>query len=104
MDLLACFMIFLITTFIISMIFSPVYRYGRSDQLIFPAFILLTAVGVTAFRKPAVIFALTAFLTLFSLANYPPVTADASMRGDVEMAGTILNRAQPGDTWLYPHP
>lgn len=99
-DLLVFFMIPLVTTLIISMIFSPVYRYGRSDQLVFSAFILLTALGVTAFRKPAVIFALTTFLTLFSLANYPPATADASMRADIDTSEAVLNLARPGDVVL----
>jgi hypothetical protein len=99
-DLLAFLMIPLITTLIISMITSPIYRYGRSDQLVFPAFILLTAAGVTAFRKPVVVWALIAFLTLFSLANYPPLTANASMKGDADMAAKILNLARPGDAVL----
>jgi hypothetical protein len=93
-DVLAFLMIPLTTTLIISMILSPVYRFGRSDQLVFPAFILLTATGVTAFRKPPVVLALTAFLILLSLANYPPVTAHASMRGDADIADKIFNLAQ----------
>ncbi|HEX7630224.1 MAG TPA: glycosyltransferase family 39 protein [Candidatus Methylomirabilis sp.] len=99
-DVLAFLMIPLIALITISMVASPVYRFGRSDQLVFPAFILLTAACVTAFRRPAVVVALTAFLAMFSLANYPPVTVHASMRSSADVAGTILGLARPGDAVL----
>jgi mannosyltransferase len=98
--LLAFLMIPLITTLLLSLTVSPIYRFGRSDQLVFPFFILLTAVGVATFRKPALFLVLTVVLTVFSLANYPPLTAHASMRGDVNMSEKILKLAKPGDVVL----
>lgn len=99
-DILAFLLIPLISVILISVLFSPIYRYGRSDQLVFPAFILLAAVGISAIRTPAIRLSITALLIMFSLTNYPPLTADRSMTDDANMAKKILTTAHTGDVVL----
>lgn len=99
-DILAFLLIPLIFVILISVLFSPIYRYGRSDQLVFPAFVLLAAVGISTIRKPMIRFAIAALLVIFSLANYPPLTADHSMTDDASMARKILKMVQPGEAIL----
>lgn len=96
-----CFILVpLIFVILISVLSSPIYRYGRSDQLVFPVFVLLVAVGISEIRKPAIRFGVTTLLIMFSLANYPPLTADRSMTDDVNMARKILKMGRPGDAVL----
>ncbi len=99
-DVLIFLLVPLFTVILLSAFFSPIHRYGRSDQLVFPAFVILTAVGADRLVRPLLCLGFTGLLILFSLANYPPATADASMRGDAEMAAKILALTDPDDAVL----
>ena len=83
---------------IVSWLRSSIYIPGRTDQLVFPAFCLLTAVGIQQFRPVFLRYAvviLIMFFSLFTLYDYYRIDLKP---GNKIIAQTIKERLVPGDT------
>jgi hypothetical protein len=85
---------------IVSLLRSSIYISGRTDQLVFPAFCLLTAVGIQQFRPVFLRYAviiLIMFFSLFTLYDYYRIDLKP---GNKIIAQAIKERLVPGDTIL----
>jgi hypothetical protein len=90
----------LISAGIASSFFSPIYLPGRTDQLVFPAFCLLAAVGIHQFRPAFLRYAAVILIMVCSfLTLYDYYSIDIK-QGDRIMAQAIKEQLVPGDTIL----
>ena len=84
-----------------SLLFTPVYVAGRTDQLVFPAFSLVLAFLIAAIRSRPIkygLFAAVIGLSLFTLKDYYRINYKT---GDRQIAETIRQYARPGDAVVF---
>jgi uncharacterized membrane protein len=84
-----------------SLIFAPVYVAGRTDQLVYPAFVIILAVLIAAIQfRPVkyLLIAAVAALSLLTLKDYYRINYKT---GDRQIAETILRHARPGDALVF---
>jgi hypothetical protein len=90
----------LISAGIVSCFLSSIYLPGRTDQLVFPAFCLLTAVGIQQFKPSFLKYAAVTLImvcTLLTMYDYYRIN---QKQGDKIMAQTIKEQLAPGDAIL----
>lgn len=80
-----------------SMLLTPNFVPGRTDQLVFPGFVLLVAVGLTLLPGRCLRYGLLAGLLIVSLTTVGPVYRPAAANSDRDLARAIVERARPGD-------
>jgi hypothetical protein len=85
---------------IYSIIFSPIYLAGRCDQLVFPAFCLLLAAGISNTKPSIFQYALVIVVALFSLKTLDGYYESNPTFGDKEIAESIRQNLSPGDAVL----
>ncbi len=89
---------------LVSIISDPNYIAGRCDQVVFPGFVLLVAVGLTTLPWVPLRYALLSVLVAWSLAGLAVHDQTGPPDGDRAAARAIAERARPGDavlcTWL----
>ena len=83
-----------------SSLLAPNYVPGRCDQLVFPGFVLLVAVGVVLIRPVALRCVVVAALLVFSGIGLKQHYHSYPALGDRAMAVEITRRARPGDAVL----
>lgn len=83
-----------------SALITPSYVFGRTDQLVFPGFVLLVAVGLTVIRPLPVRYGLLAVFVFYSALGLRHYYGNQWARSDREIAQAIAARARPGDAVL----
>ncbi|MGA2780310.1 MAG: glycosyltransferase family 39 protein [Smithella sp.] len=90
----------LISAGIVSYLHSNIYLPGRTDQLVFPAFCLLAAVGIQQFRPVFLRYAAVTLIMVCSLLTLYDYYRIDLQQGNKMIAQTIKERLAPGDTIL----
>lgn len=90
----------LIFAAIVSCLRSNVYLPGRTDQLVFPAFCLLVAVGIQQFRLVFLRYAAVTLIMVCSILTLYDYYRMDLKQGNRMIAQTIKERLAPGDTIL----
>lgn len=83
-----------------SMLTTPNYVPGRCDQMVFPGFVLLVAVGLTLVRPFVLRYTLLAAFLVCSAIGLRQYYGDPTPSGNRAMAQAIARRARPGDAVL----
>lgn len=83
-----------------SVLITPNYVPGRTDQLVFPGFVLLVALGLTVVRPLLLRYGLLAVFLLYSALGLHHYYGNQWARSDREIARAIATRARPGDAVL----
>jgi len=94
---LYCF-IPLICAGVVSMLRSSIYIPGRTDQLVFPAFCLLTAVGIQQLRPLFLKYAAVILVMIFSVITLSDYYLLETKPGNKMIAQAVKERLVPGDT------
>jgi hypothetical protein len=83
-----------------SVITTPVYVAGRCDQLVFPVFLMLVAIGIGTLRPRAFQVVAIAALALFSSVTLNSYYKSRSPGGSSTIAAAIRGHMVPGDAVL----
>jgi hypothetical protein len=83
-----------------SCVTTPHYVSGRVDQMLFPGFVLLVAVGLTVVRPVVLRYLLLVALLAFSANGLRQYYGNQPPRSDQAVARAIAKRARPGDAVL----
>ena len=84
-----------------SLVFVPIYVAGRTDQLVFPAFVIAFAVLIAAVRSRSIKYSFIVAvigLSILTLKDYYRVNYKT---GDRQIAETILRHARSGDAVIF---
>ena len=90
----------LISAGIVSYLRSNIYLPGRTDQLVFPAFCLLAAVGIQQLRPVFLRYAAVTLIMVFSILTLYDYYRIDLKQGNRMIAQTIKERLFPGDAIL----
>ena len=90
----------LVSALLASKLVTPNYVPGRCDQLVFPGFVLLVAVGLTVIRPIILRYAVLAAFLVFSVMGLQHHYGNHLPKGDRAMARAIAERARPRDAVL----
>lgn len=80
-----------------SMLLTPNYVPGRTDQLVFPGFVLLVAIGLSVLRPRPLRCVVLAGLLVVALTTIRPIYRSPASYSDRDLARAIADRARPGD-------
>jgi mannosyltransferase len=96
--IVACCGVPLAAAVVVSMVLTPSYVPGRTDQVVLGPYFLLVAVGLTAIRPAAVRWAAVAALCAAAVPSLAAYYGNDWERGDRALAAAIARDARPGDT------
>jgi len=84
-----------------SLIFAPIYVAGRTDQIVFPAFVIALAVLIAAVRSRPIKYLLVAAVAVLSLVTLKDYYRIDHKAGDRQIAETVLKHARSGDAVIF---
>jgi hypothetical protein len=87
----------LLLAVLVSALVAPVYVAGRTDQLVYPAFLIVLARMVSRIPYRPIGLAFLGLLVLLSLGTLADYYRTNYKEGDRRIAATIVERARPGD-------
>jgi hypothetical protein len=89
-----------VAALLVSLLVRPSYVPGRSDQIVFPGFLLLVALGIATLRPPALRWTLVLALAFSSMHGLVHYYGNDATNCERSLAARIAATAQEGDAVL----